>query len=103
MDSGELETLLSGLTKGTKYVVQVQAVLANGNTSEWSPVEKFTTLETAKLGDVNEDGEVTIADVTLLVNVILGKSEAENTDINVDGFVTIADVTTLVNIILNKQ
>ena len=44
VDSGELATLLSGLAKGTKYVVQVQAVLANGKTSEWSPVEKFTTL-----------------------------------------------------------
>ena len=44
VDDGNLTTLLSGLTKGTKYVVQVQAVLANGKTSEWSPVEKFTTL-----------------------------------------------------------
>ena len=30
VDSGDLTTLLSGLTKGTRYVVQVQAVLADG-------------------------------------------------------------------------
>ena len=42
---GALTTLLTGLTKGTRYVVQVQAVLDNGKTSEWSPVEQFTTLD----------------------------------------------------------
>jgi hypothetical protein len=45
VESGELTALLSGLTRGTRYVVQVQAVLDNGKTSEWSPVEQFTTLD----------------------------------------------------------
>ena len=60
-------------------------------------------------GDVNGDGSVTIADVTMLVNIILGTSpnpfeEEENiADVNGDGSVTIADVTMLVNIILGKQ
>jgi len=56
-------------------------------------------------GDVNEDGEVTIADVTALVNYLLGKNDTadkEVCDVNSDGEVTIADVTALVNIILNK-
>ncbi len=55
-------------------------------------------------GDVNGDGQVTIADVTALVNIILGKSEDElgMADVNGDGPVTIADVTALVNIILGK-
>lgn len=39
----------------------------------------------------------------MLVNVILGKAVAENTDINGDGLVTIADVTALVNKILGKE
>ena len=42
--NGTHTTELTGLTKNTKYVVQVQAVLANGQTSEWSTVEEFTTL-----------------------------------------------------------
>lgn len=56
-------------------------------------------------GDVNGDGVVTIADVTSLVNIILGKSPAPATgvaDVNTDGSVTIADVTALVNKILGK-
>ena len=58
------------------------------------------------IGDVNEDDDVTIADVTSLVNIILGKQSdyrMEVADVNEDGDVTIADVTRLVNIILGKQ
>ena len=60
--------------------------------------------QTALRGDVNQDGFVTIADVTALVNIILGKSTDEYgvADVNEDGAVTIADVTALVNIILGK-
>ena len=57
-------------------------------------------------GDVNNDGSVTIADVTSLVNIILGKAtdyKEAIADVNGDGSVTIADVTALVNIILGKQ
>ena len=57
-------------------------------------------------GDVNGDGVVTIADVTSLVNIILGKSPAPASgvaDVNTDGSVTIADVTALVNKILGKN
>lgn len=57
-------------------------------------------------GDVNQDGYATIADVTMLVNIILGKSTAPEsglTDVNHDGRISIADVTALVNIILGKE
>lgn len=59
------------------------------------------------LGDVNKDGSITIADVTALVNIILGKDtegqyDHKAADVNTDGSVTIADVTALVNIILGK-
>lgn len=59
------------------------------------------------VGDVNGDHAVTIADVTALVNVILGKDNSninnDAVDINNDHVVTIADVTALVNIILGKS
>ena len=66
--------------------------------------------ETTVLGDVNRDGDVTIADVTALVNIILGKATEGDThnydfkaaDVNGDGKRTIADVTALVNMILRK-
>ena len=57
-------------------------------------------------GDVNGDRQVTIADVTSLVNIILGKTtdyKEAVADVNGDGKVTIADVTALVNIILGKN
>jgi len=64
----------------------------------------------AEKGDVNKDGEVTIADVTALVNIILGKDNTEPyqydhgaADVNGDEGITIADVTALVNIILGKK
>ena len=60
--------------------------------------------------DINKDGNWTIADVTALVNIILGKDNEEPyqydhkaADVNNDGTVTIADVTALVNIILGKN
>lgn len=61
-------------------------------------------------GDVNRDGKVTIADVTALVNIILGKDDGPNpvydhnaANVNGDDKVTIADVTALVNKILGKN
>ena len=71
----------------------------NGN-NDWA----FYPVNLVGLGDVNVDGSITIADVTALVNIILGKSTDVYgvADINEDGSVTIADVTALVNIILGK-
>ena len=66
------------------------------------------TPATTLLGDVNKDGSVTIADVTALVNIILGKAtDDDNYDlaaanVNEDETVSVADVTALVNIILGK-
>lgn len=66
--------------------------------------------ELPKVGDVNGDGSVTIADVTALVNIILGKDDTkpykydhEAANVNGDEGITIADVTALVNIILEKK
>jgi len=55
-------------------------------------------------GDVNGDGSVTIADVTALVNIILGSgTDTYNAaDVNEDSTISIADVTALVNLILGK-
>lgn len=60
------------------------------------------------VGDVNSDGLITIADVTALVNIILGKGDAASVDqsivdVNGDKKITIADVTALVNRILGQQ
>ena len=61
-------------------------------------------LTVSSKGDVNGDGFITILDVTLLVDYILGRTNAnfvvENANVNGDGEINVTDVTTLVNIIL---
>jgi len=54
-------------------------------------------------GDVNGDGEVTIADVNAIVDLILSGGYTTPADVNSDGEVTIADVNAVVDIILNNQ
>ena len=51
-------------------------------------------------GDVNSDQEVTIADVNVIIDVILGKGHTASADVNGDGEVTIADINAIINIIL---
>ena len=54
-------------------------------------------------GDVNGDQMVSVTDVTLLVNIILGETDDYDeyaADLNGDSYITVADVTLLVNIIL---
>jgi len=52
--------------------------------------------------DVNNDGEVTIADVGVIVDVILsGNSDDISADVNGDGEVSLADVNATIDVILN--
>lgn len=56
-------------------------------------------------GDVNGDGEINIADVSDLINIILsGHSDdpdaMKRADVNLDGEISVGDVTDLINIIL---
>lgn len=99
----DTQYIFSGLTPETKYTVEVQAVNSDGGTSVWSNEISVTTPLFAK-GDINGDGQVAIGDVTLLVNIILGKSTdaSGRADVNGDGQINISDVTALVNLILGK-
>ena len=53
-------------------------------------------------GDVNGDGEVSIADVNAVIDMILTGSNEPNGDVNGDGEVGIADVNAVTDAILNK-
>ena len=61
---------------------------------------------TALLGDVNDDGKVTIKDVTVLINYLLSGTadpfNAANADTSQDGAISIKDVTQLINILLTQ-
>ena len=53
------------------------------------------------LGDLNADGAVDVADVTVLINIVLNADTSNSeADINADGTIDIADVTALINLIL---
>ena len=77
--------------------------------------ERFVYLDTkfkelaassTRKGDINGDGEVNVADVTTLVDYILGKNPTNCNesacDINGDNEINVSDVTSLVDIILGK-
>ena len=54
-------------------------------------------------GDVTGDGQVDIADVNAVINMMLGKAEqTAAADVTGDGDVDIADVNAVINIMLGK-
>lgn len=57
-------------------------------------------------GDVNLDGEINIADVNTLVDLILSSDQCiadADTDVNQDGEINIADINAISNIILSGE
>ena len=61
------------------------------------------TLEptTIVVGDVNSDGEVNIADINAIINIILSGGSSDTADVNEDGEINIADVNAVIGIILS--
>ena len=66
----------------------------------------FTVNITFTLGDVNEDGTVNIADVTRLIDYLLGDTtapfNATAADVDSNGDINIADVTALIDLLLTE-
>ena len=102
--------LIEGLDSVTTYEVSVRAFNSVNDFSAWSTPVAFTTIvEVVQLrGDVNNDGKVSIADVTALINGLLSDNfestsdfNYDNADCNQDGEVKIGDVTALINYLLS--
>ena len=57
---------------------------------------------TQAYGDLNHDGEVNLADINILVNMMLARTEQDQSgaDIDHNGSVDVADINTLINIML---
>lgn len=53
-------------------------------------------------GDVNGDGEVNIADINAVIDMILSGNSNANGDVNNDGEVNIADINAIIDMILNQ-
>ena len=87
-----------------KLYVPVGTVSTYASANVWERfVNIFEIGSVVTIGDVDGDGRVSIADLTYLVDLILGGAEATtSSDIDGDGKLSIADVTMLVDILLNK-
>jgi len=82
-----------------------------GNKNSATYVDDFTLYYTGEeggpevVGDVNADGEISVADVNAVISIILnGSSDAsllKRADVNRDGEVTVADVNRVIGLILN--
>lgn len=101
--------MFNGCTKitggrGTTYVDQFKAIKyahIDGGTEN----PGYFTEKCSLLGDVNDDGLITIADVTALDNLLLGNGAADQynrdaADVNEDCSITAADVKALVKMVL---
>ena len=78
------------------------------NRLSYTDGSQFYIPGSAVRGDVNRNGEITIADVTVLINMLLsGESDApvvlgkESFDCNQDSRISIADVTALISYLLS--
>ena len=83
------------------------AQITTARNKNWLP-KRYTTsgwmdLTASQRGDVDGDGNVNIADVTALIDMLLSGSTAGNAaaDCNQDGGVNIADVTALIDFLLS--
>ena len=82
------------VTTGTRYSLEIpglELIYASMPPDEPQPAT----------GDVNGDGEVNVADVNAVIDMILSGHLLPAGDVNGDGEVNIADVNTLISIILN--
>ena len=75
--------------------------------SAYADIQGTVTARPVMLGDVNMDGSLTIADVTLLISYVLSGS-ANNfdelaADVNQDEDINIADITKLIGMVLLRQ
>ena len=99
--------LLDNLTAGATYSFKVKTLYADGTWSAWSNTQQVTLeqIPVVKIGDVNDDGQISIADVTALIDYLLDDSASISTqaaDVNEDGDISIADVTALIDILLGN-
>ena len=95
-NNGSQQTLdITKLTKDTYF----ELVEGTGKLS----VKDITSIYGAMKGDIDNNGEVNVTDVTMLVNKIIGSSQIsdEVCDINEDGTVDVSDITGLINLILS--
>ena len=115
LKNGQYETTLPAeqikvdgklMVDGTTYYARCKTTYldfdGNSHNTAYGPVISFVYCATVELmeGDVNGDGEINIADVNAVIDMILSGAVLPAGDVNGDGEVNIADVNTLIDMIL---
>lgn len=86
----------------TRLLVPKGSIEKYRNAEVWKNFSNIEAIDINENGDVNGDGEVNIADINSVINMILSDSFQNNGDVNGDGEVNIADINTIINMILSK-
>ena len=117
LKNGQYETTLPAeqikvdgklMVDGTTYYARCKTTYldfdGNTHTTAYGPVISFVYCANVKLevGDVNGDGEINIADINAVIDMILGGTISPSGDVNGDSEVNIADVNTLIDLILTN-
>lgn len=107
-DAPLFSIVLKGVAKGTGTLSLSNVFVSNGFAAfdtEGTANEVAVTVS-ALLGDVNNDGEVTPADVSMMASYLLGQEpegfDESAADINEDGDITPADLSLLVSMLLGN-
>ena len=90
-------------TPGVVYKLCLRRVDRPTSYSIWGSQIRFEVLPFYEEGDVNSDGEISIADVTMLVNLVLTQKANVRSDVNNDHETGVADITKLITILLEKE
>lgn len=109
-NSGEVATIVINVSEDMAdgdYPIVIKSIELsdkNGNNYSVSRVKSTVTVASYQPGDVNSDGKVNVADITVIANNILNLPNTAfieaAADLNGDGKVNVADITCLANLIL---
>ena len=103
-DITDTSYMMEGLTSGY-YGLRVQTLYTDGTLSPWS--NRTRAFIDWKRGDVNHDGEINLADVNEVTDVIfkgIASASAHTiNDINQDGEINIADINLIIDKIMTGE
>ena len=99
---GDYTITLSNIELNHNEGSDVESIMQADATSNLT----VTATSSARPGDANGDGKVSVTDVTSIINYILQKVPStfvfEAADVNGDGKISVTDVTMTINIVLGK-
>lgn len=95
------------LENGKTYNIYLSSDAASGDVTQMTKVGSFGYYAAYKLGDVNEDGEIDVKDVSRLVQAVVGNITLEGNsrlagNVVVDEDIDVKDVTRLVNFVVGN-